>query len=412
MARSVSAAVAEANFRSAFEALLEKAVNRVSGEATLIEPGLVDQQLVRLYGEMSEWPEAKRVLSLATRSPELRRLTWDAGGKPIQDVGLFVGQTVFRAVQRYADLASKLSEAPYIAGHSRRVSRITEEVVRWAKLDFVPFVTTTLIHGLRPEGRQLRFRVTPETVLRVSTDQEWEPLLRERFVPQPLCIETREELPRLGPSPITFPYSFLQALQLLLDHPVVLGDSRVRSAVPHFGLTNRDYAQVRARPDFFLMANQKDFTSREIAKARQIAKAFEDLSETGFDLALDLYVAGLAKVGGRERAVDVAIALENLYLGNDRDELTYRFQMHVAAYGRRLPEKERIDMEAAKALYNARSRVVHGAKPPPKAINLLNTDGARLVRSTLLSLISKRNRSYLQDIDTAVARLVTPAVLS
>jgi hypothetical protein len=148
-------------------------------------------------------------------------------------------------------------------------------------------------------------------------------------------------------------------------------------------------------------------TTEETKRARQIAVAFGDLAQAGFDLALDLYVGSLHRTNRRERAVDIAIALENLYLGKDTTELMYRFQLHVQAFARRLKPKERVDAVTAKRLYAARSSVVHGTKPLPDKMALLNSAGAKLVRATLLAIVSKRNRRFLQNIHEEVERLVS-----
>jgi len=278
-------------------------------------------------------------------------------------------------------------------------------VIRWAKLDPIPVVTTTLVHGLRTEGKR-RFKVTPDTVMRVSTLEEWEPLLRAQGIAfQPLCLETRSELPRLQSPTLEVPNLFIQALQLVLDHAVAMGETSVRPAVPTFSISNQEFGVLRPVPSTLHRAPRL-VTAKDIRMARRIAAAFQNLHETGFDLALDLWASSLHRNNPRERAVDIAIALENLYLGKDRYEVTYRFQLHVAAFGRRLPRSARVDMKKAKELYDARSSAVHGGRPSAQNIRLLNTDGARLVRSTLLSIVPHRNRSFLQNIKGEVTKLV------
>jgi hypothetical protein len=84
------------------------------------------------------------------------------------------------------------------------------------------------------------------------------------------------------------------------------------------------------------------------------------------------------------------------------------YPLDVAAFGRRLPRSARVGIKKAKDLYDARSSVVHGGRPPAHGIRLLNTDGARLVRNTLLSIVANRNRSFLQNIKGEVIRLVEP----
>jgi hypothetical protein len=398
----------EGQFAAAFRALLHRAVQHVSDRTGgLLVPGLVDQALLYSLLQMAEWPEAKDSLALALTDPVLKRLTWDAGGNSISDVQFWVNMTLFPAVHRYCVLATPLG-APRVRGHARRIRRVTDEVIQWAKVDHVPVVTTTLVHGLRTHGKR-RFRVTPNTVMRASTLQEWEPVLRAEGPGfQPLCLERREELPRLQNPDLGVPRLFFQALQLALNHPISLGDTVPRPAIPVFSLSNLGGQRSGAGPPHWSLGSPPLVTSKEIKRARQIAVAFEDLTEAGFDLALDLYVASLHRVNLRERAVDIAIALENLYLGKEREESRYRFQLHVLAFARRLKATDRVDIGTAKKLYDARSSVVHGTKPPSDAMKLLNSAGATLARATLLAIVSKRNRRFLQRIHHEVERLVGP----
>ena len=397
----------EDQFAAAFQALLNRAVEHVSGRVgRLLAAGLVDEAPFRSFRQMAEWSETKHSLALALRSSALKRLTWDAGGKSIRTPSFWVNWTLFPAVKRYCAFASPFSGAPRVRGHARRIARVTNEVIRWAKLDPVPLITTTLVYGLRTEGKR-RFKVTPDTVMRVATLEEWEPLLRAQGITfQPLCLETRSELPRLQSPTLQVPKLFIQALELVLDHAVAMGETTVRPTVPTFSISNQEHGVLRPVPSTLHRAPRL-VTAKDIRTARRVTAAFRNLHETGFDLALDLWASSLHRNNPRERAVDIAIALENLYLVESH-ELRYRFQLHVAVFGRRLPRSARVDMKKAKELYDARSSAVHGDRPSAQKIRLLNTDGARLVRSTLLSIVPHRNRSFLQNIKGEVTRLVEP----
>jgi len=151
----------------------------------------------------------------------------------------------------------------------------------------------------------------------------------------------------------------------------------------------------------------------DVARSSRISTAFANLQESGFDLALDLYTSHLHRSDPREAAVDIAIALENLYLQKQRGgEYTYRFSIHVAAFARRLAVADRISRRSAEKLYGARSNVVHGSKPLKKQIELLNTTGASLVRSTLIAIASSKNRETLQNIGSLADDLVSPSSVS
>jgi hypothetical protein len=395
----------EDQFAAAFRDLLHRAIEHVSDRTGgLLVPRLVDEALLRSLLQMAEWPETKHTFALALGHPVLKRLSWDVAGKSIPDVKFWVNMTLFAAVKRYCALAA--SDAPQTGGHVRRIARVTREVTQWAEADRVPVVTTTLVRGLRTDGNR-RFRVSSDTVMRLSTLEEWEPLLRaEGPCFQPLCLERKEGLARFQSPTLAVPRLFFQSLQLVLNHPISLGDTVPRPAIPVFSLSNLDTRSPGAGPPHWSLGAPALVTTKETKRARQIAAAFEDLTEAGFDLALDLYVGSLHRTNRRERAVDIAIALENLYLGKESTELTYRFQTHVAAFARRLKPTERVDILTAKRLYDARSSVVHGAKPSPDKMALLNSVGASLVRATLLAIVSKRNRQLLQNIQLEVQRLI------
>jgi hypothetical protein len=239
----------EDQFTIAFRALLRRAIKHVSDRTGgLLVPHLVDDALVRSLLQMAEWPEAEDAYELALEHPVLKRLTWDVSGKSIPEVRFWVNMTLFSAVERYCALVMSLSGSPQVGAHERRIARVTREVIEWAKVDRVPVVTTTLVYGLRTGGKR-RFRVTSNTVMRVSTLEEWGPVLRAAPLSfQPLCLQKSEELPRLQAPDLGVPRLFIQALQLILNHPVSLGDTVPRSAIPVFSLSNLGGQAPGGRP--------------------------------------------------------------------------------------------------------------------------------------------------------------------
>ena len=170
----------EDQFTAAFQALLNRAVEHVSGSlGKLAVPLSVDDVRLRLrtIQEIAEWPEAGESLKLALRSPTLSRLAWDAGARPIHDPKFWVEYTLLSTMRRYYALATGSPSASAVRGHTRRIARVIDELIAWAKLDQVPVLIVTPVHGIRPESNR-PFKVTGDTVLRVSTQEEWEPILQ------------------------------------------------------------------------------------------------------------------------------------------------------------------------------------------------------------------------------------------
>jgi hypothetical protein len=393
----------ESRFRESFRDLLRKVIDET------ILPGLNPLAYYRTLGKVAKLPEAKLIHDLAVSSSALAPLTWDAAGKPIRDLGMWVNGIFLPAIQRYEELMVPGPAGRYPSARSR-LSRVAAEVIAWAAVDPVTVKTTTLVHGIRSKDVS-RFKVTDDTVLRLSTDEEWGTVQAvEPLIPQPLCLETTEQLPRLESPSLTIPTSFIQSLHLLANAPITLGDTRARATVPTFGMTPYGgFGQVGAPIPRFPTVVM--VSGAELRAARRMASAFADLADSGFDLALDLYVSYLHGRGRpRDQAVNISIALENLYLAGIRNELTYRFQLHVLRFGRYLAKAEHLSMREARDVYNARSTVVHGAWGPNhsdevmKAIELLRTDGARLVQSTLLRIASPRHRQLLLEIGSAAEK--------
>jgi hypothetical protein len=135
----------EDQFAAAFQDLLNRAVQHVSGSlGQLAVPFSVHDVRFRLrtIQEIAEWPEARGSLKLALRSPTLSRLAWDAGANLIDDPAFWVEFTLLSAMRRYYALATGSLSAPAIRGHARRMARVMDELIAWAKLDRVP-----LLHG-------------------------------------------------------------------------------------------------------------------------------------------------------------------------------------------------------------------------------------------------------------------------
>jgi hypothetical protein len=415
----------EYKFRREFSLLLEHTVRETVDKILSILPenelGLYTAtaiDLVRILfweriGEMRTWQETKIAFQLAHKPP-LARLTQDADGQPVSR-SIWLSTTLLLAVERYCRLTPpgrRVEAGDVVVSRKRRIARVASEVMNWAKLDVIPVVTRTLLFGVTTFQAGI-FRVNPKTILSTCWNMEWINPGGLVVSSPPACFVTRELLAATDRPTANVPESFVHSLELVLNYPLVVGDPEMRPDVPYFSATPfaTDRRTRIGHLSFIFLSRS------QLQEANVITKAFENLPESGFDLALDLYLSFLRQSISRERAANIAIALENLYLaGAGGQELGYRFQLHVMRFARCLPTDERISPKTARSLYKARSTVVHGDWGPAsekkvlKAIELLNTTGARLVRSTTLSVRSNRNRRRLKEISAEVEAAVNTSV--
>jgi hypothetical protein len=357
----------EAKFRRVFRTLLGRAaaesVDTILaglpggeiGPYQSMAIGLTRDHFWRRVRDMRTWPEAKVAFQLAHRAP-LQRLTRAGDGTPLTR-SLWLLTTLLMAVERYCNLTppgSGYDARDSVALRSARITRVANEVVRWAKLEPIPVRTRTLLLGVTAL-QSGPFRIDPSMTI-TTCNMGYTNTAAPVITSPPACFVTHELLREDDPPTVKSPESFVRSLQLVLNSGLVIGDSETKPDVPYFSAyrfeaSSRIYA-AQVFPIFLQRA--------QLAKAKRIMKAFEDLHESGFDLALDLYSSFLHEVNGRERAANIAVALENLYLAGVGMELSYRFRLHVVRFGRYLPREDRIDLRAARDLYSARSTVVHG----------------------------------------------------
>jgi hypothetical protein len=110
------------------------------------------------------------------------------------------------------------------------------------------------------------------------------------------------------------------------------------------------------------------------------------------DLALHRFAAGVARGDAADAVLDFTIALEGLLLPYDEDtrrsELAYRFRLHGAHYISDSPGERRDIFNQLRAVYDLRSRLVHGGDyPAPVQIRDIRIVAHDLARRGLLRAV-------------------------
>jgi hypothetical protein len=131
---------------------------------------------------------------------------------------------------------------------------------------------------------------------------------------------------------------------------------------------------------------------REVIETAGLLERYDvERPESPQDLALHRFVAGIARQNATDAVLDFTIALEALLLPYDRNtrrgDLGYRFRVHGAHY---LSEQTDRDATAKQlnAIYDMRSRLVHGGKYPEQAQIILTREAAcGLARRGLLRAV-------------------------
>lgn len=108
------------------------------------------------------------------------------------------------------------------------------------------------------------------------------------------------------------------------------------------------------------------------------------------DIALHRINLGRRRISPGEAAIDAAIALEAL-LGDPegKQDMTYKLRLRTALFlGDNLANRATVSDEV-KALYNLRSKIVHGGEPPKGDLYRIATRGSAIVREVLHKLIDE-----------------------
>lgn len=143
---------------------------------------------------------------------------------------------------------------------------------------------------------------------------------------------------------------------------------------------------------------KREVTKDEIAVARDLHDRYAAISPEFADqlsVPMTRFESALSKGHGRDvdRAIDLGIALESLFLTSDEtDELSYRIGMRAAKYlGGDLDDRLRI-RAVVRDLYSLRSKAVHRGRlstdpAKSKKANELLTEGANHIATTLAQAI-------------------------
>lgn len=136
---------------------------------------------------------------------------------------------------------------------------------------------------------------------------------------------------------------------------------------------------------------------------QRLFKLLEELrarrSRNTYELAVRRFETTYEKLDQEDRLIDYWIALEALF-GDGRSEIRYRISLRIAnllAVG-----AERVEVfELAKKSYDARSKIVHGARPKG-ALDELVRETEELLRTALRCALRPKWPSTYEEMDAAV----------
>jgi hypothetical protein len=139
-------------------------------------------------------------------------------------------------------------------------------------------------------------------------------------------------------------------------------------------------------------------TASDLREVVQIARLLErynlEQPQSPQDLALHRFVAGVARQNATDAVLDFTIALEALLLPYDlnarRGDLGYRFRIHGAYYLAEQPGHRHAIAKQLSAIYEMRSRLVHGGNYPDQAqIISIRETACGLARCGLLRAVRR-----------------------
>ena len=102
---------------------------------------------------------------------------------------------------------------------------------------------------------------------------------------------------------------------------------------------------------------------------RRLHAAVQAEPDGRFRIALDRLSFGMERYRLEDRIIDYMVALEALYLPNADQELSLRLALRLARTLSRTRVRRTEMFVAVRAMYDARSRIVHGERPRPNVIS-------------------------------------------
>jgi len=110
-----------------------------------------------------------------------------------------------------------------------------------------------------------------------------------------------------------------------------------------------------------------EFTSQDIDPLKNLYKGLTELEKThklrSLEVALRRFNQAYSRTRNEDKIIDLVIAIESCLLGDNKEEISYKFSLRGAAL---LAESTKRDVMNTKNLlhdiYNARSKIVHSGK--------------------------------------------------
>ncbi len=118
-------------------------------------------------------------------------------------------------------------------------------------------------------------------------------------------------------------------------------------------------------------------------------------------LPLARFRAGHRERSPADRLISYWIALESLFLGDERDELRFRAALRVAHYVGDSADARRLTFDKTRTSYDVRSKVVHGGAVSSDEIDLITEETEDILRASLLRLLLSGQAINTSDLDRA-----------
>ena len=146
----------------------------------------------------------------------------------------------------------------------------------------------------------------------------------------------------------------------------------------------------------------------EIAEAKTVYEQFRN-STPGAQKRLKIPLTRLAVSTDNNRSpldriIDLAIALESLYLPGIKDELSFRLKLRAAKHQEDTVEKRRAIAKTLDKFYDVRSRIAHTGSPPSEYAALADLIGIlaatqAVCRRSIRKILEQGNEPDWSDID-------------
>ena len=355
-----------------------RSLSRTATGLVEIEREMIDWRLMfpKLTREPGFWDRLAALVAPVCEDPLINDLTGWAGSHDRQRAQPVWSDVLQPLTQRYRETLDSWDDEPGL------IARLIEEWRAAYYAPLVPMQTLVPLHNLA--GPEEPMEIDPGVQLRPITDAEraefWESfagspssagLTINQLAGWTHGLDFRWEMPRRTPAdyaPVDSQIDdVVRALQLRYPGPVGYSLTWTRADPPDHSSsrpwTDQRLTTPRGLPSFPpIPCSLQPFPLKDIRELLAAMRARKN--DKALTIALRRFDLASGRASTEDSLIDLWITLEALLLSDGTAELRYRASLRLARLCGDTPAARQDIFRLAKRSYDARSKIVHGEKPP------------------------------------------------